>query len=132
MMQLIRHAAHFAKKRLRTETIPMQRLCSILSDLDKALEQGPESNLRTLRAGNVTQSQRHQTQAPESGTLDQSLPSSCSDVSMYTLPNTTGLSDEELLGRFPELDGYNNDTLHYYGMDIGTWIGLESIRWDVI
>lgn len=132
MKQLIKHAAYFAKKRMRTGTVPMQGLCSTLDDLDKVLEQGPDIDPKARRAGHMTPAQPNQTHPPEQDTVEQPLPSGRPDMSVYSLPTPTGLNDEELVGQFPGLDDYNNDALYYYGMDIGTWIGLDSMRWDVV
>lgn len=65
---------------------------------------------------------------PETDASHQSQSLAPSDISMYTLTNATGSGDEELLGQLPQIDYYNDDMLHYYSMDIGTWIGLDNIR----
>ncbi|KAJ8118343.1 hypothetical protein OPT61_g658 [Boeremia exigua] len=129
-LDLIKSAAYFAKNRMRAGSSSMQRLCSVLSDLDKILEHGTYSDLGARMSANTTPSRPHSVYPPESDALNQSLPSGGSDISMYTLPDTEGSSTEEFLGRIPELDDYNNDYLYYYGMEIGTWIGLDSMRWD--
>lgn len=61
-------------------------------------------------------------------------PTVSSDVSMYTL-DPASMTDQDFLAQMPQLDsisqdGYTIDPLGYYGMDIGTWIGLDNMRWD--
>ncbi|KAH6637831.1 hypothetical protein C7974DRAFT_390341 [Boeremia exigua] len=120
-LDLIHHAARFAKKRMRTGTIAMEALCSLLGTLDNALEQGPDSN-PAPRTGTISltlpqnQSESHRSPQP--------LSRLSADVSMDPIS-----SSGELLGRYLGPDDYDN-TAFYYGMDIGTWIGLDSVVWD--
>jgi hypothetical protein len=72
---------------------------------------------------------------PHSPNPTENHPTVSSDVSMYTMENNAGLTDQDFLGQIPPLDcisqdGYSTDALCYYGMDIGTWVGLDNMRWD--
>ena len=72
---------------------------------------------------------------PHSPNPTESHPTVSSDISMYTMENSAGLADHDFLGQIPPLDcisqdGYSTDALCYYGMDIGTWVGLDDMRWD--
>ncbi|KAJ4982966.1 fungal specific transcription factor domain-containing protein [Stagonosporopsis vannaccii] len=129
-LDLIRHAAHFAKRRVHPGTAPQYSLDSILGEIDNVLKQSNMSDLGSRRRVQGTPLGKSQVHLPNDDASDQTLLSGESDITLYTLPNTSGFSHEHLLGQLPELGDYNNDELYYYGMDIGAWIGLESMTWD--
>ncbi|KAF3002527.1 hypothetical protein E8E13_006913 [Curvularia kusanoi] len=133
-IQLIGHAASLAQKRLCSGSESIRILDRTLNKIDELFKEHLSPNYKTFRRIGTPWSPSVTTGSGVD-VSGQDHPTVSSDISMYTQDNGTGLTDPNFLGQIPPLDcisqdGYSTDALGYYGMDIGTWIGLDNMRWD--
>ncbi|ORY08806.1 fungal-specific transcription factor domain-domain-containing protein [Clohesyomyces aquaticus] len=142
-LQFIHHAADFAKwhsNPLNSGTNAQNDLDRILGEISDIIKPKIGTTSRPLRNRHTHTRWQHQDQRPGNDPSYQHHAASLSSgVSLYTSTDTVRLDEQELFGQVPEHDtrslnevndGSIFDASYYYGMDMGTWMGLDEIRCD--